>query len=99
MNDRSNRGYFYIVSNYTRTVFYSGVTSSLTKRIAQHREGRGSVFAARYRCKYLVYYEAYALIRDAIAREKQVKNWHRAWKIALIRSKNPQMRDLSEELI
>jgi putative endonuclease len=57
------------------------------------------VFATKYRCKYLVYYETYASIRDAIAREKQVKNWHRAWKISLIRSKNPEMKDLWEDLI
>lgn len=92
------QGYFYIMSNFTRTVFYSGVTSQLQTRVGRHKDGTGSIFTTKYRCKYLVYYEIHPTIVRAIEREKQVKNWHRDWKIALIRKVNPEMRDLSEEL-
>ena len=92
------QGYFYIMSNFTRTVFYSGVTSQLQTRVGRHKDGIGSVFTKKYRCKYLVYYEIHPTIVRAIEREKQVKNWHRDWKIALIKKMNPEMRDLSDEI-
>ena len=92
------QGYFYIMSNFTRTVFYCGVTSQLQTRVGRHKDGTGSVFTKKYRCKYLVYYEIHPTIVRAIEREKQVKNWHRDWKIALIKKINPEMRDLSEDL-
>jgi len=92
------RYYVYILSNRMRTTFYIGVTNNLARRIEQHRSGSGSVFTGRYNIKYLVYYEVFESIRDAIAREKQLKTWHRDWKIRLIKKYNPDMRDLSNEI-
>jgi putative endonuclease len=67
--------------------------------VHQHREGIGSVFTRKYRCHDLVYYEYFESISDAIEREKQIKKWHRAWKIRLIKSLNPKMDDLSDKLM
>ncbi|MBI4546402.1 MAG: GIY-YIG nuclease family protein [Ignavibacteriae bacterium] len=92
------RGYVYILSNYTRTTFYIGVTSKLGPRFDEHQAGVGSKFVRKYNLKYLVYYEVFDRIEDAIRREKQLKKWHRAWKIRLIKSVNAEMRDLSEEI-
>lgn len=88
--------YTYILSNYTITTFYIGVTNNLQIRLAQHRNGEGGMFTAKYKCHYLMYYEEYSNINDAIAREKNLKNWHREWKINLIRKENPELKDLSE---
>lgn len=92
-------GYVYILSNYKRTTLYIGVTSNLIGRITEHREGKGSSFTSRYKCRDLLYYESYEHIGDAIKREKQLKNWHRDWKINLIKEFNPDMKDLYSELI
>jgi putative endonuclease len=93
------RYFVYILTNYTRTTFYVGVTNSLRQRLFQHMNGFGSKFCQRYNLKYLVYFEEFSSVGDAIAREKQLKNWHRDWKINLIRSVNPGMKDLREELL
>ena len=91
-------GFVYILSNYSRTTFYIGVTSNLEQRIAEHKLGEGSVFAQKYKLKDLVYFEEHPDIDQAINREKQLKNWHRDWKINLIKSINPGMSDLSTDL-
>jgi len=88
-------GYVYIMSNVKRTTFYIGVTSDLEKRAAQHKAGIGSVFTRKYKLHDLVYYERIFGIEQAIGREKQLKRWHRDWKINLIRSVNPEMKDLT----
>ncbi len=93
------RGYVYIMSNFTRTTFYIGVTNNLARRASEHREGKNPSFTKRYRLKYLVYYECFDSIKVAIAREKQLKNWHREWKINLIKSMNPEMRDLFPDVV
>ncbi len=85
----------YILSNFLRTTFYVGLTGHLCVRAAQHTLGQGSSFCRRYNLRYLVYAEQFDDIRDAIAREKQLKRWHRQWKINLIRSVNPGMEELS----
>ena len=90
-------GNIYIITNIRRTVFYTGVTSDLHKRIYEHKHGEGSVFTKKYKLKYLVYYEEPTTIEQAIQREKQIKRWHREWKINLIKSVNPEMKDLSED--
>jgi putative endonuclease len=92
-------GYVYIMSDYKRTTFYIGVTSDLECRVYQHREGEVEGFTKRYRLKYLIYYENAGSMNDAIACEKQLKNWHREWKINLIKSLNPKMKDLSKEIL
>lgn len=86
----------YILSNFARTVFYTGVTNMAEKRIQEHRSNEGSVFAAKYKCYFLVYFEDYNDINNAIAREKQLKNWKREWKLKLIREHNPDLKDLAE---
>ena len=86
--------YVYILSNDNRTVFYTGVTADLSRRISEHRSGKGSVFCKKYYVKTLIYYELFIDIRQAIAREKQIKEWKREWKINLIKSRNPEMEDL-----
>ena len=93
-----NSYYVYILSNYTRTTFYVGVTGNLSRRIGQHAIGLGSEFTAKYNLKYLVYYEEFSSAREAICREKQLKAWHRDWKLRLIRNMNPEFRDLTYEL-
>jgi len=90
------QGYIYILSNRNRTVFYTGVTANLSRRIMQHRSGTGSIFCKRYNANALVYYEVFGDIRLAIKREKQIKNWKREWKIELIKTRNPEMKALMD---
>jgi putative endonuclease len=89
--------FVYILSNYTRNVFYIGMTNDLPNRLRNHKKGRDSNFAPRFNLKYLVYWEELPDKRHALARERRLKNWHREWKIALTKKKNPTMRDLSME--
>ena len=65
----------------------------------QHRNNEGGEFTRKYKCHYLMYYEDYADIRNAIAREKQLKNWRREWKIELIRKDNADLIDLAKDWI
>jgi len=90
--------YVYIVSNYNRTTFYIGFTNSIIRRIIEHKYEIGSGFTKKYKLKYLVYIEEYQYVDQAIAREKELKGWIRKKKIDLIKSVNPEMKDLSEEL-
>jgi len=91
-------GWVYIMTNRCDGVLYTGVTSDLSLRIEQHRTGRGSAFCRRYGLKRLVYAEKHDDIAAAIAREKALKAWKRAWKIELIEQINPEWNDLSERL-
>jgi putative endonuclease len=91
--------YVYILSNCHRTVFYTGVTNNLARRLSMHRSGHGSRFAAKYRCFDLVYFETHSWIQVAIDREKQIKRWGRKKKCALIHTVNPSMKDLTEALL
>ena len=72
---------------------YIGVTSTLNKRVWDHKQGEASKFTARYKCVILLYAEEYTSISDAIAREKRLKNWKKAWKWALIKKSNPDLID------
>ena len=90
--------YIYIMSNKFRTTFYIGVTNDLWRRVAEHNEGIGSKFVQNYKLFDLVYYEHFSDIRFAIMREKQLKNWHRAWKLNLIKKMNPGLEDLKINL-
>ena len=96
MDTRPDRYYVYILSNRSRTL-YTGVTSILLGRVAQHKEGTGSAFTAKYRINRLVYFEEFASVNEAIAREKEIKELLRAKKIALIESVNPSWDDLAGE--
>ena len=93
-NRDGKNGYVYIMSNYKRNVLYIGVTSDLEERVWLHKQGKGSKFSKKYKTTLLVYFEEYPNIVDAIHREKQLKNWHRDWKMNLIRKMNPTFRDL-----
>ncbi len=90
--------FVYILSNARRTVLYIGVTNDLKRRLEEHRRGAGESFSNKYRTTDLLWCERFGFIHDAIAREKQLKNWHREWKWNLVRESNPEMRDLAEEV-
>ena len=83
------KGYVYILTNKNNIVFYIGVTSDLVKRISQHKQKLVDGFSKKYNLEKLVFYEVSDSIERAIAREKQLKNWHREWKINLIKEENP----------
>ena len=91
--------WIYIVTNRNDSVLYIGVTNSLSRRTWKHREGIGANFPSRYQCKKLIYYEHYRDIRDALARESQLKKWSRAKKIALISRFNPSWLDLGMDVL
>ena len=90
------KGYVYILSNIKRTVFYVGLTNDITRRVYEHKNHLVKGFTDKYNVTELVYVEETALIKDAIAREKQIKRWSRNKKIDLIKSINPNMIDLSQ---
>jgi len=87
----------YILTNKTNAVLYVGVTSNLPKRIQEHRDKQVIGFSKRYNLTKLVYYELLDRMEQAIRREKQLKNWHRQWKINLIEQNNPDWNDLLEQ--
>ncbi len=93
-----NNGFVYILTNPGRTVFYIGVTNNLSRRIYEHREKMVEGFSKKYNCTIIVYYEFHETIKEAIIREKQLKNWRREWKLNLIKESNPELRDLWEEV-
>ena len=85
----------YIMTNYSETSLYVGVTSNLPKRVWEHKNKVVEGFTEKYNVDKLVYFETTDSIESAIKREKQLKNWHREWKINLIKENNPDFRDLS----
>ncbi len=89
--------YIYIITNKNNTVLYIGVTNNLPRRIYEHKYELVDGFTKRYGLKKLVYFEECSNAQDAIAREKQLKNWHRDWKINLIKTVNPNFNDLDAE--
>ena len=92
---RSYHNYWvYIVTNKPKGILYIGVTGGIDDRMERHVAGEGSVFTKKYKLKQLVYYEEFQYINDAIKREKQLKNWHRDWKINLIEKDNPEWKNL-----
>ena len=87
--------FVYIAASRSRQL-YIGFTNGLRRRMAEHREHRPGTYTARYKIDRLVYYEHFQYVTIAIAREKELKDWNRAKKIALIESINPTWQDLSE---
>ena len=87
----------YVMTNKHDTTLYVGVTSNLMKRVLQHKKGvfPGS-FTDQFLCHKLVWFEQYATIVEAIAMEKRIKHWRRAWKEELIEKSNPKWKDLSD---
>ena len=89
-------GYIYILTNKNHTVLYTGVTSSLEKRLYEHRTGfYKDAFTSKYNVNKLVYFEEFTRIEDAIAREKQIKAGNRQKKLEMINRFNPEWNDLS----
>lgn len=97
--EREKGGWVYIMTNAAHGTLYIGVTAHLAERVTQHREGRGSEFCTEHGLTRLVYVERHGDIREAIAREKAMKRWKRAWKLRLICAQNPQWRDLYADLV
>jgi putative endonuclease len=85
----------YILASRLYGTLYIGVTSNLMKRIYQHRNKHADGFTSEYSIHRLVHYELFADMATAIAREKQLKNWHRPWKINLINANNPHWEDMA----
>ncbi len=95
-----NKTYFvYILTNFEETTFYIGVTSNLKKRIWEHKNKVVEGFTEKYNVDRLIYYEQTNSVETALNREKQLKRWHRQWKINLIKEFNPKMKDLFEDTI
>ena len=93
-----NQYYIYIITNKPNGTLYTGVTKSLQKRMYEHQHGLHEGFSKKYGLKQLVYYERFEDINNAISREKQIKGWIRKKKINLIKTMNPDWKDLSREL-
>jgi len=93
----SKHYYVYIMSNRSKTI-YTGVTNNLERRVYQHKSKQIQGFTAKYNLTRLVYYEETANVISAISREKTIKDWLRAKKIALIESVNPSWNDLARSL-
>ena len=87
------------MTNEHDTVLYIGMTSDLAKRVSEHRAGEIPGFTANYRCKKLIYYEHCTDVRDAIAREKQLKKWSRTKKVVLVKTLNPHWLDLAPAVL
>jgi putative endonuclease len=93
---KEHRYFVYIMSSSTGTL-YIGMTNSVYNRSLQHKRGEIEGFSSKYGCTRLVYYEGFDDVHKAIGREKQLKGWTRAKKIALIESQNPRWEDFAEK--
>ena len=98
MSDRQHNYWTYIMASVSR-VIYVGVTNDLERRVWEHKEKLVDGFTKKYGVHSLVYYEETDSIDSAIAREKQLKKWSRAWKIRLVEKVNPVWRDLYPDLL
>jgi len=88
--------YVYIMTNKNKTVLYIGVTNNLQRRVYEHESGLNQGFSNKYNCHYLIYYEHFLSIEDAIEREKELKKWRREKKEKLIAKQNPEWRFLND---
>jgi putative endonuclease len=88
--------YVYVMTNKPGGTLYVGVTNDIARRVEEHRSGLIKGFTEKYKLHTPVYCESYSTVSEAIAREKQVKEWRRAWKIRLIKTENPERRDTLE---
>jgi len=91
--------YVYILASKRNGTLYIGVTSNLVRRIYEHKKGYIKGFTEKYGVHMLVYYESCDNVESAIQREKRLKVWHRKWKIRLIEEKNPEWKDLYDEIV
>lgn len=86
--------YCYILTNKNRTVLYVGYAENLQNRIKQHKQGKGALFTKKYNVYDLIHFEIFQAKKEAKAREKQLKNWHKEWKWNLIKGANPNLDTL-----
>lgn len=94
--------YVYIITNAYRSTFYIGMTNNLKQRLLQHKENLNNekkTFASKYNLEFLVYYEKFSWVEEAIAREKELKKWRREKKLNLIKSFNPDFAFLNYHFI
>ncbi|WP_375325961.1 GIY-YIG nuclease family protein [Flagellimonas sp. GZD32] len=94
--------FVYILTNKNKTVLYTGITNDLSRRLIEHIESiknNKKTFAAKYKCKHLVYYEENDWVQEAISREKQIKGWVRSKKVELIKTTNPNFEFLEDGFI
>ena len=89
----------YLLASERNGTLYVGVTSNLVQRVWQHKSDLAASFTKKYQVHTLVWYEVHDTMESAIAREKAVKEWNRAWKLELIEKTNPQWRDLYEDIV
>ncbi len=89
----------YLLASERNGTLYVGVTSDLTKRIYEHKQGLADGFTRKYNVKQLVWYELTSDIESAIHREKQIKKWNRIWKLRLVDQSNPDWRDLYADIV
>ena len=89
----------YILASKRNGTLYVGVTSNLVQRIWQHKNDQAEGFTQKYKVHTLVWYEVHETMESAIAREKAIKEWQRAWKLELIEAANPDWADLFGELV
>lgn len=86
--------FIYILTNKSKSVLYIGVTNNLKKRLQEHKENillENKTFASKYNVEFLLYYEKFTWIQEAILREKEIKGWTREKKLALIKTMNPDL--------
>jgi len=98
-NDKMKQYYIYILASKRNGTLYIDVTNNLARRVYEHRNNLVEGFTSKYNVHKLVYYEYTQDVISAITREKQLKKWNREWKIRLIEEKNPDWRDLYDEII
>jgi len=89
----------YALASHRNGTLYIGVTSNLPKRVYEHKNDLADGFSRKYGVHILVWYELHETMEDAIAREKAIKKWNRSWKLELIEKKNPEWRDLYEQIV
>ena len=90
--------YTYILASQRNGTLYTGSTDDLSKRVFEHREKARPGFTAKYGVTMLVWFENYEMRESAFRRERQIKEWRRSWKLRLIEERNPDWRDLYDDL-
>ena len=101
-NEGHHTYYVYIITNKYRSTYYTGMTNNLSIRLHQHKENieKGiKTFASKYAIQFLVYYEKFTWVQEAIAREKEIKGWRREKKLELIRSFNENFEFLNHRFV
>src|SRR5271157_1323886 len=93
---REYRFFVYIMASKSRRI-YTGVTNNIERRVKQHKSGEIEGFTKRYKINRLVHYETFQYVRSAIRREKEIKGWDRAKRVALIEHENPTWDDLAAD--